>query len=99
MSLVIGSDGLVDLDEARELNLPGRKDSVGSVSQFWENDRFFKNPFILGRRLNLINPPRPVVRVRDGVIERSEGLLMDDTTLVAMRRKCSSEDQNDGRLS
>lgn len=99
-SLIIGSDGVGDLDTCRERNLPGRQECVGPLSQFWENDRFFKNPFILGRRLNLINPPRPTIRVRDGVIERSEGLLLDDTTLVAVRRKAviTTEEHRDGSL-
>lgn len=86
-SLLIGTDGTADLADAAERLLPGRTEPVGPLSQFWENDKFFRNPFILGRRLNLINPSQGVVRVKDGVVERAEGLLPDDTTLVAIRRR------------
>lgn len=89
-SLLIGTDGAADLAEAQERLLPGRDEPAGPVSQFWENDRFFRNPFILGRRLNLINPSQGVVRVRNGIVERAEGLLPDDTTLVVVRRRKES---------
>ncbi|MCC6934203.1 MAG: protein phosphatase 2C domain-containing protein [Candidatus Yanofskybacteria bacterium] len=87
-SVLIGTDGVADLVSVADHPLPGRGDTVGPLSQFWENDRFFTgNPFLVGRRLNQINPAQPAVRVRmDGGIDRHEGLLPDDTTLVVVRR-------------
>jgi hypothetical protein len=86
-NLLIGTDGVVDLAAVGDRPLPGKTETVGPLDQFWNADRFFKNPFILGRRLNLINPAQPVVRVGEGGIESHEGLLPDDTTMVVVRRQ------------
>jgi hypothetical protein len=59
-SLVLGSDGAVELD-----------------SRFWGDDRFFKNPDMVRRRLAVLT------RGARGA------LLSDDTTLVVVRRKAA----------
>lgn len=85
-TLLIGSDGVKDLVAAAERIVPGKREVVGPVSQFWEQDRYFK-PDQIRRRLALINSE--VVR-RDpesGQLIRETGLLPDDTTLVMIRRK------------
>jgi hypothetical protein len=56
-SLVLGTDGAIDLD-----------------SQFWADDRFFKNPDMVRRRLTVLN-------------RAAAGRLSDDTTLVVVRRR------------
>ncbi len=86
-TLLIGTDGVADLVAVQDRLLPGKAEPVGPLSQFWTEDRFYKNSFILGRRLNLINPSQPHIRVADDAVERHEGLLPDDTTLVVMRRR------------
>jgi hypothetical protein len=86
-SVMIGTDGVRELADASDRSLPGKSESVGPISQFWQEDRFFKNPFTLGRRLNLINPTQPQVRIVDGALQRHEGLLPDDTTMVVVRRR------------
>jgi hypothetical protein len=61
-SLVLGTDGAVDLD---------------ALSQFWSDDRVFKNADMIRRRLAVLNRgPR-------------RRLLSDDTTLVVVRRKAA----------
>jgi hypothetical protein len=64
-SLVLGTDGAGELA------------AVAPLSPFWSDDRFFKNPDMVRRRLAVLNRgPRG-------------GLLADDTTLVVIRRKAA----------
>jgi hypothetical protein len=74
-SLVLGSDGAVELDTLAERPILGRQEVVGSLSQFWSDDRFFANTDMVRRRLTVLN------RGPHG------GLLSDDTTLVVVRRR------------
>ena len=61
-SLVLATDGALDLEP---------------LSPFWSDDRLFRNPDMVRRRLAVLNRgPRP-------------GLLADDTTLVVVRRKAA----------
>ncbi|MBP0020750.1 MAG: protein phosphatase 2C domain-containing protein [Cyanobacteria bacterium SBLK] len=80
-SLLIGTDGVEDLIDAAERCLPGRSDKIGSISQFWYDDRYFQNPDKVRRKLSLINrevhqPGKP----------KEFGLLSDDTTLIVIRK-------------
>lgn len=84
-SLLIGTDGVADLIAAAERPLPGKDELVGPLSQFWTDDRYFRNPDMLRRRLTLVN--RDTARVEDSALIREPGLLRDDTTLVAIRRR------------
>jgi hypothetical protein len=83
-SFVIGSDGVVDLEAAAVKTFPGRTDLIGSMSRLWEEDRFYRNPFELGRHLTLVN---------GGIKDMNlPGRLRDDTTLVVGRRKKVTND-------
>jgi hypothetical protein len=74
-SLVLGTDGAVELEAIAGRAIQGRDEVVGPLSQFWSEDRFFKNPDMVRRRLTVLNRgPRG-------------GLLSDDTTLVVVRPK------------
>jgi hypothetical protein len=74
-SVVLGTDGAVELETLAERSIDGRKEVVGPLSQFWSDDRFFKNPDMVRRRLTVLNRgPRG-------------GLLSDDTTLMVVGRK------------
>ncbi|MDO8622315.1 MAG: protein phosphatase 2C domain-containing protein, partial [bacterium] len=59
-----------------------------SIDQFWTDDRYFRNPDMVRRRLTLVN--REAVRAENGMLARTPGLLPDDTTLVVIRRTSSS---------
>jgi Protein phosphatase 2C len=73
-SLVLGTDGAVDLEALADRPIHGRGEPVGPLSQFWIDDRVFKNADMVRRRLAVLNRgPR-------------WGLLSDDTTLVVVRR-------------
>lgn len=90
-SLLIGSDGLHHFISAAKRNLPGKDEALGIVNQFWEEDKYFRNPDMVRRKLFLAN--RDVMRYlrdKDGHIidiQQENGLLPDDTTLIAIRRR------------
>lgn len=83
-SLMIGSDGVEDLMASEEKNVPGKEERIGSLSQFWMEDKYFSNRMALQRRLVRLN--KDVVKVVDGVATRYLGYLRDDTTMVVVRR-------------
>ena len=76
---VIGCDGVADLIKAAEKCQSGSDQPVGGIEQFWQEDKYFRNPELVNRRLKLIardwprHDPQP-------------GLLPDDTTLIVGRR-------------
>lgn len=70
-SILIGTDGVRDLAEASEVVLPNKAEPIGLISQFWQEDRYFRNPDMVRRRLTLAH---------------RANALPDDTTLVAIRR-------------
>lgn len=84
-SFLIGSDGAAKWDEppkegvAGQINPTNKRDKVGALSQFWQEDRYFRNAFNVSRalaQLNCITVPK----------RREEGLLIDDTTIITGRR-------------
>ncbi len=83
--VLIGSDGVSDLIAAAAMPLPGKTELLGPLSQFWENDKFFKNEDMIRRRLAMASHERAV----EGRI--SKGLFPDDTTLVVVRRTKTEE--------
>jgi hypothetical protein len=73
-SILIATDGIDDLIAAEE------------VRQFWQEDRYFKNPDAIRRKLAMLN--REEVKPdwnKHELIKRS-GVLSDDTSLVVIRR-------------
>lgn len=86
-SILLGTDGAAELHALADRPLPGGDGLVGPLSQFWRDDRPFKNRDAVRRRLALVNREvsRPVWHERR--IDKDPGLLEDDTTLVVIRRK------------
>jgi hypothetical protein len=81
---LVGSDGVSDLMKAAERPLPGLDTPVGSIAQFWQQDRYFANPALVSRQLNLVARDWPRKEPRPG-------LLPDDTTLIVGRRPLGAE--------
>ncbi len=71
-SVLIGSDGVEPLED---------------VTSFSTEDRYFRNAFALGRTLTRLNAESPRIDWDARRVERSAGLLADDTTLVVVRRR------------
>lgn len=88
-SILIGTDGVSDLIQAADHNLPGKSEPVGAISQFWQDDRYFQNPDRLRRRLALINRDVTQPDWTGQLLRKEAGLLPDDTTLTVIRR-CNS---------
>lgn len=86
-SVLIGSDGVSDLMQAAEQSLPGRSETVGDIAQFWQDDRYFRNPDQVRRRLTLINREVTTFDKPSQQCVRQSGLLPDDTTLIVIRKK------------
>jgi hypothetical protein len=85
-SILLGTDGVCDLITLEKHKLPGKYELVGKLSQFWQSDRYFHNPDLIRRRLWLANQEgiKPDWQTRR--LDKSPGLLPDDTTLIAIRR-------------
>lgn len=84
-TILIGTDGVGDLVSIAERNMPGKSELVGPLSQFWEQDGYFKNQDKIRRKLSLINTDS--IKMRNGALVREVGLLPDDTTMVVIRCK------------
>ncbi|MDO8425808.1 MAG: protein phosphatase 2C domain-containing protein [bacterium] len=78
-SVCIGTDGALALLDA-EVRHRTTGETLGGIAQFWEDDRYFRNPDMVRRRLTIIG--------RDGVQANGDPFrLHDDTTLVTIRRR------------
>lgn len=82
-SFLIATDGIDDFVVREEATLPGSADVVGSLNQFYRQDRFFANPELISRRLKLVSRDWPTSNPQPG-------LLHDDTTLIVGRRTPTS---------
>ena len=86
-SVMIATDGVEDLIAAVQEKIPGKDELVGDLSQFTDDDKYFLNPSLTQGRLNLINGTVVRAHQQTRVVERESGLLPDDTSLIAIRRK------------
>lgn len=86
-SILLGTDGVADLARSFDKPIPGKEELIGPISQFWEKDGFFKNPFSIGHKLALINRSTQKVDWEKKAMSEAHGPLRDDTTLIAIRRK------------
>lgn len=92
-NILVGSDGLRFLIDNEKTPIPTRQEElIGPLSQFWENNFFFKNPDGIRRRLAIINRPRNRPDWKKFQIDHQAGCLRDDIALIVMRFKRLSED-------
>jgi hypothetical protein len=94
-TFLVGTDGIKDVIDRQERNLPGQSEPVGPISQFWQQDKYFvPGTVAVTRRLNLMARDWP----RQGTNGRyvlDGGLLADDTTLIVGRRKTTDKIQGE----
>ena len=83
---LIGSDGVEDLIRSTYQKIPGSKENVGPMYQFWGNDSYFDNPDALSRKLRRCNAEVKRLDHETGRIVTHNRLLPDDTTLISIRR-------------
>ncbi|GHG78374.1 protein phosphatase 2C domain-containing protein [Comamonas sp. JC664] len=86
-ALLLGTDGVVDLQQLATARMPEREECVGPLSRLWTEDRYFANPDALRRRLALLNRESVRADFATQCVVRTPGLLPDDTTLVVLRRR------------
>jgi hypothetical protein len=86
-SILIGSDGVGDLANLADQNLPGREERVGTMSQFWTDDIYFTNPEWIRNVLTTINTEKRKPVWEERTILKYQALLPDDTTFVVLRNK------------
>ena len=86
-SLVIGTDGIFDLNSAAERKMPGKEEKVCPINQFWQEDGYFENSDKIRRKLTLVNRDVKSVDWDEKSVLPENGLLRDDTTLVVIRRR------------
>jgi hypothetical protein len=87
MALMLGTDGAADLTKLSEARLPERDEPVGPLSQYWTDERYFKNPDALRRRLTLLGRESVQADFTARRMVRTPSLLADDTTLIVLRRR------------
>lgn len=81
----IGTDGVHDLQIIAQQQIPGQQTMVGDLSQFWQQESYWKNPYHLQNRLNVINTPK-TLRDGESAWKTYPGLLKDDTTLLIIKK-------------
>jgi hypothetical protein len=86
-SILVGTDGVGDLERIALERIPGKSERVGPLSQFWEEDRYFTNSDAIRRRLVQINTDSKKPDWAQQRMIKEAGLLADDTTLVVVRKK------------
>lgn len=83
--LLIASDGAAAFADVAQRQIPGRSERAGLLEQFFEA-RYFQNADAIRRRLALVNSRKAKVDPKKAELVFENGLLPDDTTLVAIRR-------------
>lgn len=87
-SALLATDGIDDyLANIGKTYPAGRGELLRPVSSFWEDDKYFQNTDALRRTLTLVNREvqRPIWNEKR--LLKEAGLLEDDTTLLAVRKK------------
>jgi protein phosphatase 2C-like protein len=88
-SFLLGSDGVTDLIEAAtdEATYPGRPAKpIGPLEALWETDGYFENSDRLRRHLVLANRESSKPDWENQRVEKRQGLLPDDTTVIVGRQ-------------
>ncbi|MBD2188911.1 protein phosphatase 2C domain-containing protein [Pseudanabaena mucicola] len=79
-SLLIATDGIDDLI------------AVEDIAQFWQEDRYFKNPDAIRRKLAMLNREEVKPDWSRKELTKRSGVLSDDTSLVVLRRLLAVSD-------
>jgi hypothetical protein len=89
--LLLGTDGVRDLARASVESRTDGSAAVPGLAAFWEEDRFYRNPHAVTRELTRL--AADTLRIDWDARRKSTrpGLLPDDTTLVALRRRPAPE--------
>ncbi len=93
-TVILGTDGVLDLIDSQHKTMPGKSQKIGSIDQFLSKNRYYRIPEALTRYLARVNKPTMRVDWKTRKVRRELGRLPDDTTLIAIRR--SSRERHGG---
>jgi len=86
-SILLGTDGAADLSRIKDRKLPGKEKLMGGLEQFWQEERYFKNPDMIRRQLQAANNDCSTPNWEERRLDRENSLLPDDTTILVIRRQ------------
>ncbi|HWN69060.1 MAG TPA: protein phosphatase 2C domain-containing protein [Haliangium sp.] len=86
-SLLLATDGAGEILAHEGRALPGRDQPAGPLAQFWTDDACVRNPDAVRRRLWLMSREHVSPDWANRTLRRDPGILSDDTTLIAIRRR------------
>jgi hypothetical protein len=99
-SVFIGTDGVAELEAKAQSNIPGKDRLVGPIEQFWIEDKYFgdeihdANGYLIERItpfLRQVNSEHVSIGkapdLSGSILRRQLGLVQDDVTMMALRRK------------
>jgi len=86
-SVLLATDGAGEILAQPGRVLPGRREPVGPLAQFWTDDSFFRNPDAVRRRLWLMSREHVTADWEKRQLCRDTGILGDDTTIISIRRR------------
>jgi len=84
-SILLGTDGVEDIISNEDRNIPGKKDKIGGIEQFYDF-KYVKNSQAITRRLNIINKNSYKVGGDPAILLLENGPLGDDTTILVIHR-------------
>jgi Protein phosphatase 2C len=86
-SLLLATDGAGEILAHAGRALPGQSEPAGPLAQFWTDDSYVRNPDAVRRRLWLMSREHLTPDWAGRRLHRDGGILGDDTTLIAIRRR------------
>lgn len=86
-SLLVATDGAAPFAECVDRADHGAPAVPEPLERFWGDDRYFRNPDALRRRLAVANRDNTTVDWEKRQVTRRAGVLRDDTAIVAIRRR------------
>lgn len=92
-SAILGCDGVKDFIASEEKKISGISNLVGPIFQFVKDDRYFSNEYALRRKLAMLNRETQFIDWEKREVHKEGGLLPDDTTVVAIRRRKNLSDE------
>ncbi|OGI16594.1 MAG: hypothetical protein A3J63_01970 [Candidatus Moranbacteria bacterium RIFCSPHIGHO2_02_FULL_40_12b] len=95
-SILIATDGANDLirKAGRTINILGKEEKVKGLNQFEKEEKYLRNPTLLQKRLTQLNTERTSIDWENREINKFEGILSDDTTIILIKRKDPAQISN-----
>lgn len=83
-SLIIATDGLVDILSLEHKIIPMTKTPAGQLAQFWNDPKILANPHIAQNKLAAMNKKSFTVHYENREVTHFDELMEDDTTFIVL---------------